>query len=97
MPAYRKASIRELSLSAYELGGRVFQGILRRTDDGWRVGNMSLEQFLERAQGREVAVLVFDMEEDVPMEKKVCRTCGREYIGSTCPYCRETRLRLRGR
>lgn len=99
MPAYRKASIRQLTASAYELDGRVFQGTLRKTENGWMVGSMSLEQFLEQNQDHEVAVILFDMDEsaDRPLDTRVCHTCGREYTGITCPYCREVLFRLRGR
>jgi hypothetical protein len=39
---------------------------------------------------------VVGIDDDRPIEERVCRTCGRKYIGVECPHCREARVRLRG-
>jgi hypothetical protein len=98
MPAYRKASIRSLILDAYRLDGHSLQGELHRDpEDGqWKIGDQSLERWLARHEGEELALILLSMDDDRPLEKKVCRTCGREYRGAYCPHCREVRLRLRG-
>lgn len=97
MGAYRKASIRELTSAAYELEGRVLQGVVRHDNDkGWMVGSRSLEDWLESNEGHDISMIMISMDEDRPMDVKVCRTCGREYVGVTCPTCREARRRLRG-
>jgi len=99
MPAYRKASIREVTKAAYELGGRFTQGVVRRDPESgrWMVGNTPVETWLSRNEHQDVTLLLLSMDDDRPLETKVCRTCGREYKGVECPYCREVRTRLRGR
>ncbi len=98
MPAYRKASIRQLQRQAQQLEGKSLQGILHRDAEGrWYVGDRPLESFLVAYEGEAMTLIAIANESDRPMEKKVCPTCGREYIGTSCPYCRMARLRLRGR
>ncbi len=94
----RRASIRELITAAYELDGHTLQGVIRRDAEGhWFIGSQALDEMLQRYEGHEVALIYLDFADDRPMEKKICRTCGREYQGTECPVCREARIRLRGR
>ncbi len=96
MPAYRKASIRDLLKTAYRLDGKTGQGVLRRNSDGeWQIGDRSLDALLENFEGEEVAWVLISMKEERLMETKTCRTCGLEYTDVTCPHCREIRWRLR--
>jgi hypothetical protein len=99
MPAYRKASIWELAAAAYELDSGVVQGHLHRSaeDDHWMVDGAKLSEWLARYDGQEIVLIVASLEDDRPIPPKVCRTCGTEYVGTTCPRCREARIRLRGR
>ena len=99
MPAYRKASIRELASAAYELESGVVEGRLYRSakDGRWMVGDVNLSEWLTRYEGQEVVLIVASLEDDRPLPPKVCRTCGTEYVGFECPRCREARIRLRGR
>ena len=99
MPAYRKASIKELTSAAYELNSGVIEGRLHRDaeDDQWMVNDAKLNEWLSRYDGQEIVLIVVSLEDDRPMLPKVCRTCGREYVGIACPHCREIRIRLRGR
>jgi hypothetical protein len=98
MGVYRKASIRQLASDAYQLEGRTVQGDLHRNPENgrWMVGDVALNEWLARNKGQDVTLILVPTESQQPMEKKTCRTCGREYIGSHCPYCREVRFRLRG-
>ena len=98
MPAYRRASIRELTSAAYELDSGVVEGRLHRDagDGRWMVDDAKLNEWLARYDGQEIVLIVASLEDDRPMQSKVCRTCGREYVGIECPRCRETRIRLRG-
>lgn len=99
MPAYRKASIRELACGAYELGSSVVEGQLHR-DPGsgeWMVGDRTLDSWLAQYDDQEVLLIATSLEDDRPMPLKVCRTCGTEFRGIECPRCREIRIRLRGR
>ena len=99
MTAYRKASIREVTRAAYELDGRFTQGVVHRDSESgrWLIGSTTVEAWLERNEGQDVTLILLAMEDDRPMQTKVCRTCGREYKGVECPHCREVRTRLRGR
>lgn len=99
MTAYRKASIRELTQSASRLDGRFVQGTLHRDPESgaWMVGGTPLDEWVSRHEGEEISLILLSMEEDRPLEKRTCRTCGRDYSGYECPHCREVRYRLRGR
>jgi len=99
MPAYRRASIRELASAAYELDSGVVEGHLHRDaeDDRWMVDDAELNEWLARYDGQEIVLIVASLEDDRPLLPKVCRTCGREYTGIECPHCYEARIRLRGR
>ena len=99
MPAYRKASIRELASAAYELDAGVVEGRLHRSaEDGrWMVGHVKLNEWLARYEGQEVVLFVASLDDDRPVASRTCRTCGTEYVGVYCPRCREARVRLRGR
>ncbi len=99
MPAYRKASIRELTQAAAHLDGRFVQGVLHRDPESgvWMIGQTTLEEWVARNDGEEVTMIVLSMDEGRALEKRTCRTCGRDYIGYECPHCREIRYRLRGR
>jgi len=99
MPAYRKASIRELAQAASRLDGRFVQGQLRRdpVSGVWKVGQTPLEEWVARNEDEEVTMILLSMDKGRPLEKRTCQTCGRDYIGFECSHCRETRLRLRGR
>ena len=98
MPAYRKASIWELTSAAYELDGRTVQGVLHRGEDGrWMIGSKSLESWLSRNEGENAVLILLSLDNDSPMERKVCQGCGREYVGVECPHCRDVRRRLRRR
>ncbi len=98
MPAYRRASVRELASAAYELDSGVVEGRLRRSAEGgrWMVNDVELNEWLARYDGQEIVLIVASLEDDRPIPPKVCRTCGTEYIGAKCPRCREVRIRLRG-
>jgi hypothetical protein len=98
MPAYRKASIRELASAAYELNSGVIEGRLRRSaEDGpWMVGDAELSEWLDKYDGQEIVFIIASLDDDSPVPHKVCRTCGTEYVGMECPRCREARIRLRG-
>ncbi|MBL7064937.1 MAG: hypothetical protein ISS49_12135 [Anaerolineae bacterium] len=98
MPAYRRASVRELASAAYELDSGVVEGRLRRSgeDSRWMVDDVELNEWLARYDGQEIVLIVASLEDDRPIPPKVCRTCGNEYIGVECPRCREIRIRLRG-
>ena len=99
MPAYRKASIRELASAAYELDSGIIEGRLHRSaEDGrWMVADAKLNEWLTKYDGQEIIVIVASLEDDRPIPPKECRTCGTEFVGIACPRCREARIRLRGR
>lgn len=99
MPAaYRKASIRELASAAYELDAGVIEGTLRRRDDGdWAINDTGLNNWLARYDAQNVVLIVASLDDERPLESKICRTCGSEYTSAECPRCREARIRLRGR
>ena len=97
MPAYRKASIRELAAVAYELDLGVVKGRLHHSaENGWMVDEANLNEWLSQYDGQEMVLILASLEDERPVPLKVCRTCGNEYRGVECPRCREARIRLRG-
>lgn len=98
MPSYRRASIRELTSSAYELESGVVEGHLHRSAENghWMIDDAKLNEWLTRYDDQEIVLIVASLEDDRPLPPKVCRTCGTDYVGIKCPRCREARLRLRG-
>ncbi len=94
----RKASVLELATAAYELEARVLRGLLHRDAEGrWRVGETPIDEWLAACEGHEAVLILASLSEETPLSPRVCRTCGREYVGWDCPHCREVRRRLRGR
>ena len=93
-----KSDVQELASKAHEMGASVLRGSLQRLDEerGWAVGNVHLRDWLARYAGRDLILIAVAIGEERELPTKTCRTCGREYSGSECPYCRETRDRLRG-
>jgi hypothetical protein len=99
MPAHRKASIRELSTAAYELGSGIVKGRLHRDlgTGAWMVGEKRLDRWLDTYDNQEIVLIVASFDDERPLPIKVCRTCGTEYRSFDCPRCRRARIRLRGR
>ena len=98
MSSLRKASLRDLATSAYELEASVLEGQLQRNpkDGQWMVGETTLDAWLDRYAEQEVYVIVASFDDERPMPPKICRTCATEYVGAECPRCRMARIRLRG-
>ncbi|MCD4739549.1 MAG: hypothetical protein K8R89_09880 [Anaerolineae bacterium] len=99
MGTYRKASIRELISDAYRLEAQVTQGRLHRNpEDGrWMIGDTNLNEWFDHQAGKDVSLLLIPTESrGRGTEARTCHTCGREYHGSHCSYCRGVRFRLRG-
>lgn len=97
--AVPKSSVQELAIRAHEMGAGVLRGPLQRLDEerGCAVGDIHLRDWLARYKGRELILITAVIGEEQEPAVKTCGTCGREYSGSECPYCREARERLRGR
>jgi hypothetical protein len=94
-----KSGVQELAIRAHEMGAGVLRGPLQRLDEerGWAVGGVHLRDWLARYEDRDLILITAVIGERQEPAKKTCGTCGREYTGSECPYCREARERLRGR
>ena len=94
-----KSGVQELAIRAHEMGASVLRGSVQRLDEerGWAVGNIHLRDWLARYDGQDLILIAAVIGERPEAPVKTCRTCGREYSGSECPYCREARERLRGR
>ena len=98
MRAIRKADIRRLTTEVFKLDGRSLEGVLRRdtTNGQLSINGVAIEEWLAREENKEVSLLLIPGESDRPLETQTCNTCGREYSGASCPYCREVSYRLRG-
>lgn len=97
MSAIRRATIYKLASTAHETGLDVMNGLLQQDAQGhWRIGDHSLQSWLEAHAGEEVAIVLGSLADERPIEVRTCRTCGRDYTDLECPHCRANRIRLRG-
>ncbi len=93
----RKAAVLDLATAAYEVDAEVKRGTLKKIDGRWTVSDHELSEWLGRFEGQEVVVIVASLSDERPLEPRLCRTCGHEFVGVECPRCRAARIRLRGR
>jgi hypothetical protein len=93
----RKASVLEMATAAYELDAAVKRGVLHRVEGKLTIMGEDLSEVLKRFEGQEIVIIVASLNDERPIDPRVCRTCGREYFGLECPHCRDARVRLRGR
>ena len=93
----RKASVLEMATAAYELDASVKRGVLKKVNGHWTVRGDDIDSWLDQFDGQEVVLIAASLSDERPLEPRICRTCGREFVGIECPHCREARIRLRGR
>lgn len=92
----RKAAILKLVTQAQELEIGVQRGRLTRDMAGqWLLDSLPLAQWLQQFEGRELVLIAGPLDDDRPVEVRTCSRCGRDYTDPECPYCHETRQRLR--
>lgn len=97
MTAIRRAAILKLAGAAYEIGLDVARGRLQRDEDGrWKVQEKDLLEWLERHEGEDVVFVLGSLADERPVATRTCSTCGRDFADLECPYCRASRIRLRG-
>lgn len=94
-----RADALRLASTAYDLGAEALRGQLAQNEAGrWMIGQIDVESWLSRHAGQELVLAAAAIEPDaVATYKRVCRTCGQEYEGRTCPHCEEVLNRLRRR
>ncbi len=94
-----RASALKLASTAYDLGAEALRGELVQNEAGrWTIGHIEVEAWLSRHAGQELVLAAAAVEPDsAPAYKRICRTCGSEYEGRSCPRCEEIRNRLRRR
>ena len=93
----RKASVLDMATAAYELDAAVKRGVLYRVEGRLTIMGEDLENVLQRFEGQEIVLIAASLNDERPVDPRVCRTCGREYFELECPHCRDARMRLRGR
>jgi hypothetical protein len=98
MDTVRRAAILKLAAAAYEMGLDVINGLVRQDEQGqWHVDEHDLARWLAEHMGEEVVIILGSLADKRPVQTRTCRTCGRDYTDLECPYCRASRIRLRGR
>lgn len=98
MSAMRRAAIYKLATAAHEMDLQVVSGVLTQAENGrWQIGEQDVLTWLARHAGEELVLVLGSLADERPLEARVCRTCGREFMDLECPHCRANRLRLRGR
>ncbi len=97
MSAIPRSSARRLTDTARDLGAEALSGQLTQNEAGrWTVSYVEIESWLSRYQGREIVLIAASIDETPIAYTRICRTCGNEYQGRTCPHCEAVRRRLRG-
>ena len=97
MDTIRRATILKLAAAAYELNLDVVNGVVTRGEDGrWLIHNRDMASLLAEHEGEELVLILGSLEDERPVQIRTCLTCGRDYVDAECPYCRESRIRLRG-
>ena len=97
MSTMRRAVILKLAAEAYEMELDVANGVLSRDEEGhWLVGHHNIAHWLAAHEGEELVLIMGSMQDEVEVPTRTCHTCGRDYTDRECPYCRASRLRLRG-
>lgn len=94
------SNARDLATRAHEMGASILRGGLTRQESGdWAVDGQLIEAWLSEFEGQQVYLIAITADaRSAPVAvKRTCHTCGRDYEGPECPYCREARIRLRGR
>jgi hypothetical protein len=92
-----KSVARTLAKNGLEAGARVFRGVLKAGPDGIEVDGKNISEWLAQYDDLELLLIAAPIEPvDQESVVKTCYTCGRDYVGSTCPACAEARARLRG-
>ncbi len=92
----RKASVLEMATAAYEMDAAVKRGVLQRMEGRLTIMGEAVDSILDRFEGQEIVLIAASLNDERPIDPRVCRTCGREYYGLECPHCRDARIRLRG-
>ena len=92
-----KGNALKLASAAHDLGGEALRGTITQNEAGrWIIGFIEIESWLSRHAGQEIVLAVAAIEaETAATYTRTCRTCGREYEGSSCPHCEAIRSRLR--
>ena len=94
------SSARDLAARAQEMGASILRGKLTgHTSEGWAMDGKPVMEWLTRFEGQQIFLIAvaINATTQTTVVKRTCHTCGRDYEGHECPYCREARLRLRGR
>lgn len=93
-----RASALQLASTAREMGAEAIRGALEQNAEGrWTVGHIEVESWLSRFKDMEVVLTVAAIDAETPKAYvRICRTCGNEYEGRTCPHCEAVRRRFRG-
>lgn len=98
MKSLRRAALRRLAASAYEMNFDTMSGVLTQDENGrWKIGEQDLTAWLQQNTNQDITLVLGTDSDERPVETRTCRTCGRDYTDMECPHCRANRLRLRGR
>ncbi len=98
MSPISRASALKLASTAHDLGAEALRGVLEQNESGrWTIGHIDVESWLSRHAGQELVLAVAAIDQEAAVVyTRICRTCGNEYEGRTCPHCDAVRRRLRG-
>ncbi|MEM7331673.1 MAG: hypothetical protein AAF490_06255 [Chloroflexota bacterium] len=97
MKSLRRAALRKLVATAYEMDFDTMSGVLSVDENGrWKIGKQDLTSWLNDHIGEDMSLVLGADSDERAVVVRTCRTCGRDYTDMECPRCRANRIRLRG-
>lgn len=104
MSSQQRSSIRRMARNAQEMNLKVMQGRVRNSAETTHIGGHDLLAWLAAHEGEEFVVILgpaegsgdVNMGREISAEPRICRKCGRDYIGNECDHCSRQRVRIRG-
>jgi hypothetical protein len=95
--ALTKPNALRLASHAMKEGAVALRGQLLQDEDGqYNVGDRNLSEWLTRAAGNEVIIILASVDTTAHTRLQECSVCGRDYEGQECAHCATARARLRG-
>ena len=99
MSRYKRAEILKMAANAHALNMQVVQGkamASAETTTTLPTLTQDLLTWLAAHEGEEVVILLGSLADEGEIKPKICRKCGRDYIGLECSHCQQQRQRIRG-
>ena len=104
MSSQQSSAIRKMARNAQEMNLAVMQGQVHTSAETIHIGGHDLLAWLAAHEGEEIVLILGPVDgvgevgggRMISAEPRICRKCGRDYIGNDCDHCSRQRVRIRG-